>query len=414
MIKNSVKFAFTTLFVAITLSACGGGSNNDGGSNNGGGSTGETEVTKTAQNLTGLPIATQNAGTEVSLPQNTSANLSVTYTSTTPTTCFVKNNYTLVFAAQGQCSVNYSQAGNQSTLPLGGKLAINVLAPIVQANGWYDVKADIQNCKSSTLSDTARNMFIAELDEVRKLHGLQPLAYDKDLEPIEAETALAMAAGNNTSHYIDSSWACYSDLAEKGAKLSSLINQNRNSITPFPYSPNQAVQVWVRELWSTSLGHRRWMLNPFIKKTAYGMAEGVKKLGTGYTLGASMFVYDPATYSSESTDAPLGIYPYPVGNYPRKFFQKGDRLSVFVLADQSSSDKNRKVDYSKATVSIKDTSGKAYTVSDILFDNYGQGVPNNLSFLLPDFDYNIDYTINIDNVLVNGETKNYQYSFNVN
>ena len=49
----------------------------------------------------------------------------------------------------------------------------------------------------------------------------------------------------------------------------------------------------------------------------------------------------------------------------------------------------------------------------ILFDTQSQGVPNNLSFLFPDFEYGVNYTVNLDNVTVNGQVKNYQYSFKV-
>lgn len=57
--------------------------------------------------------------------------------------------------------------------------------------------------------------------------------------------------------------------------------------------------------------------------------------------------------------------------------------------------------------------GKAHEATDVKYDNLGQGVKNNLSFLLPDFDYGVKYTVKIDNVVVAGVSQNYQYDFKV-
>lgn len=89
-------------------------------------------------------------------------------------------------------------------------------------------------------------------------------------------------------------------------------------------------------------------------------------------------------------------------------------MSFYVLYDQNSYNKNRNVDYSKATLTITDESGVAHAATDIFYDNYSQAVPNQMSFLLPDFAYSVKYMVKVDNVMVNGSAQNYQYSFSVN
>lgn len=392
--KNLSTLAIT--IVTATLVGCGGG---------GGDST--PAPTKVEQYVTGLPTGDVTKLSKATLQSTTSAGLALTYTSNTPAVCTITGT-TLNFVSEGSCTVKYAQSGNANYLPLSGSFTV-VVKP---SKNYYDLKPDIKSCKSGVISEETRQAVIAEVNKIRKLHGVPSLTYNKELEPLMAETALAMAGQGTTSHYVDSTWNCYSEMAVTGAKQSSLYSQVSTNLAT-QSDPIAGLDGLMRENYSHDLGHRRWLLSPFVKQTSFGMADGEKKVGTGYTFGASLFMYDPKTYGSSSTDAPLGIYPYPVGDYPSRLYQKGDRMSLFILADKTSYTKNRNVDYKNATVSITDESGKKYEVAEQLFDNSGQGVPNNLSFLFPDFQYNTSYKVNVSNVMVNGVAQNYEYSFSV-
>lgn len=422
------KLALAT-FIAFALSGCGGGGGGDNGSTSNSGNTGNsgnttptptpTPVIKNNQAVNGLPVNIQSVGASVTLPHRTTSNLTVQYQATTPAVCNISNDYTLNFTSLGQCVVTYSQAGDTNNNALNGSLSVTVspsaTTPATTAS-YYDLQSDVRGCKSGAINDFARNQVLSAVNDVRRLHGLEPVSYNKGFEPMVAEAALVMAAQSNLSHDIDSTWLCYSDLAQKGAKLSSLhVSLSTKPLTK--KTPADTIVEFMRENRSPDLGHRRWLLSPFLKETAFGLADGATNTGLGYAFSGVLYMYNPDTHFSQTTTSPLGIYPYPVGNYPKKYYNKGDRLSVFVLKNQTAFtnyiDNNASVDYSKATITVTDSEGKAHKATDVKYDNLGQGVKNSLSFLLPDFDYGVKYTVKIDNVVVAGVSQNYQYDFKV-
>lgn len=282
---------------------------------------------------------------------------------------------------------------------------------ITDTSSFYTLKPDIKSCKYGLLTDKVKQDVLNEVNYVRKLHGLEPLTYNPAYDQMMAETALAMAAENTASHTIDSSWQCYSDLAKEGAgkaNLSSFYGINRI------IEPTYFVSSLMREIGSPSIGHRRWILSPFINETAFGMADGDKKIGgVGRSNGFAMYMYDAATYVKNSTKTIPGLIAYPTGDYPRKYFQKGDRLSFFIFYDQTSYDNNWLVDYKNSTVTVKDSKGNIQPIDGVDISFRSSGVPNSYSFLLPSFEYGERYTVNVDNVKVNNEIKNYQYQFKV-
>lgn len=282
---------------------------------------------------------------------------------------------------------------------------------ITDTSIYYTLKPDVKGCKYGLVTDKVKQDVLNELNYVRKLHGLEPVTYNPAFDQMMAETALAMAGQNTSSHTVTSDWQCYSDLAKEGATHASV--SNHIGINRF-IDPTHAVAVFVREIGSSSIGHRRWLLSPFIKETSFGMADGDKKIGgIGRTTGFALYMYDSATYRNNSTTTPAGMISYPVGNYPKKYFQKGDRLSFSVFYDQSSYDNNWLVDFKTATVTVKDDNGVVHAISDPQISYKSSGIPNSYSFLLPDFEYGVQYTVNVDNVTVQNKPKNYQYSFKV-
>lgn len=282
---------------------------------------------------------------------------------------------------------------------------------ITDTSIYYTLKPDVKACKSGVLTDKVKQDVLNEVNYVRKLHGLEPLTYNPAFDQMMAETALAVAAQNLASHTIDTSWQCYSDLAKEGAtkaSLASFYGVNRY------IDPTHAVAIFMREIGSPSIGHRRWLLSPFIKETAFGMADGDKKIGgLGRSNGFALYMYDSATYRNNSTTTPAGMISYPFGDYPKKYYQKGDRMSFSVFYDQSSYDNNWLVDFKTATVTVKDEKGVVHPIASPEISYKSSGIPNSYSFLLPDFEYGVRYTVNVDNVTVQNKTKNYQYSFKV-
>jgi hypothetical protein len=103
------------------------------------------------------------------------------------------------------------------------------------------------------------------------LHGLPSITYDYAHEDEMMQTALILAANNILTHYPESNTNCYSDIGAVGAKTSSLemgVRQNK-----YDYSPAESITNMVHDklnLFAGDVGHRLWMLNPFLQKSAYG------------------------------------------------------------------------------------------------------------------------------------------------
>lgn len=282
---------------------------------------------------------------------------------------------------------------------------------VTDTSVYYTLKPDVKACKYGLITDKVKQDVLNEINYVRKLHGLEPLTYNPAFDQMMAETALAMAAQNTTSHTVDTSWQCYSDLAKEGAMKASLSNYTGTNRF---VDPVYDIAGYMREVGSMGLGHRRWILSPFIKETAFGMADGEKKIGgAGRTTGMALYMYDSATYRNNSTTTPAGMISYPFGDYPKKYYQKGDRMSFSVFYDQSSYDNNWLVDFKTATVTVKDEKGVIHPIASPEISYKSSGLPNSYSFLLPDFEYGVRYTVNVDNVTVQNKPQNYQYSFKV-
>lgn len=165
-------------------------------------------------------------------------------------------------------------------------------------------------------------------------------------------------------------------------------------------------------LFAGDVGHRLWMLNPFLQKSAYGSvnAPSFKDTRFPYVVGTSYKVVYPF---DNPTTAPLGVIAYPYHNYPAKYYMAGSILSISVLTDQKNFFANRNVDYAKANVVVNErSSGAKQKISNIRYENIG--VPNHIQFNFDDLKLNVIYDVKLSNVLVNGQPKEYSYWFNVN
>lgn len=367
-----MKQLLTPLVIAlliVNISACGGGGSDSSTSNN---TTTQPSITPAPQTPTG----------QVTSPS----------TSTNP------NGST-----SGSPIISITPTESSKVDP------VNLVSSSI-ADTFYTLKPDINACRYGLVTEKVKQDVLGEVNYVRYLHGLDPVIYNPKNDQLMAQTALTMAAQNTLSHFIDSSWRCYTDSAKMGAQQANLSLISIPS--PAYTDPKTSISLFIREVGSSSIGHRRWLLNPFMQETSVGMASGVNNMGLSVT-GIALNIVNPTTIFQSKTNTQAGMISYPFGDYPRKYFQKGDRLSFSVFYDPTNYSKNIDVRYDKAVVTVKDSLGRILPIANISIDYNGSGIPNNYSFLLPDFVYGERYTVNVDNVLVQKELKNYQYQFKV-
>ena len=365
-------------------------------------------VTKAKQTITPLKIKYILTESVYSLDTESSAKLPVTISSLSTATCTYSNGELKGISA-GACTLKLTQEGDAKTLAAASQ---TISFDVFKASSMSDAP-DINNCYAGKLSAKFINEFLNELNTVRALHGLPSITYDYAREDEMMQTALILASNNILTHYPEANTNCYSDIGAVGAKTSSLemgVRQNKND-----YSPAESITNMVHDklnLFAGDVGHRLWMLNPFLQKSAYGSvnAPSFKDTRFPYVVGTSYKVVYPFNHA---TTAPLGVIAYPYHNYPAKYYMPGSILSISVLTDQKNFFANRNVDYAKATIVVTErSSGAKQKISNIRYENIG--VPNHIQFSFDDLKQNVIYDVKLSNVLVNGQPKEYSYWFNVN
>ena len=364
-------------------------------------------VNKIKQTITPVKMKYILTGSVYSLDSESSAKLPVSISSLSTATCTYSNGE-LKGVSEGVCTLKMIQDGDDKTSAADSK----TISFDVFKTSSMSATPDINNCYAGKQSEKFRTEFLNELNAVRALHGLPRVSYDYAREDEMMQTALILAANNILTHYPPSNTNCYSDIGAVGARTSSLEMGLRSNM--YDYSPAESIKNMVHDklnLFAGDVGHRLWMLNPFLEKSAYGSvnAPSFKDTRFPYVVGTSYKVVYPF---NNATTAPLGIIAYPYHNYPAKYYMAGSILSISVLTDQKNFFGNRNVDYSKATIVVTErSSGVKQKIDSIRYENIG--VPNHIQFNFDDLKQGVIYDVKLSNVLVSGQPKEYSYWFKV-
>lgn len=273
--------------------------------------------------------------------------------------------------------------------------------------GYYDVQPDIAGCRAGTLKAAVKAEFLTRLNEIRARHGLAPVVYSGDEDAQQADSSLMMAANVALSHTPPASWRCYTAGGATGAGASNLIGGWGTGLG-FD-SEDGLLAGWLREGGTAQLGHRRWILHPFLRKTSYGRVSALLPDGRRAT-AASMRVFGFAS----AGPAPATVPPYvgfPQGDYPSRYFALTDYLSFSVIPSASENGADRRVDFSAAIVNVRGPSGEL-PVTDITRDNDGYGIANNIQWRVTGLAANTSYAVTIAGVR-NAPQASYSYSFRI-
>lgn len=136
-----------------------------------------------------------------------------------------------------------------------------------------DWTGNIKKCKAGTVSNSAIQKSLAILNYFRRQAGLYDRCEFVDSFNVYCQqTAFVLYANNILTHNIDKSKSCYTELAKKGALCSNL---SFGSFGP------QAIngQMLDNGRSNNSVGHRRWILNPFNSKFGIGITPSTTALG---------------------------------------------------------------------------------------------------------------------------------------
>lgn len=273
----------------------------------------------------------------------------------------------------------------------------------------YTDVPNVGACKAGAVTMSARNAAMARVNEIRTLVGIPPVVYDTTHDSQAQQAALIMAANAGLNHTPPKEWYCWSQAGYDGASSSNLhlgLNTDGKLATPA-----EVVDAFLVDLDVETLGHRRWILDPFLTRTSYGFVSGQPKVNLGwpYSYSGTLRVIDDIAANLSSLA--LDFVAYPIGNFPAALVPNGWYLSFAVLMDKSSPWNNQGVDFSKATVAVTAKGGAAVQVYSVKWANDGMGIPNHLQWKCNGLQVGVQYQVAVGNVWFKGSPHQYQYGF---
>lgn len=282
-----------------------------------------------------------------------------------------------------------------------------------QAAAIYTAAPNIAGCQAGQLTTATTSAMLANLNAIRALHRLPPVTYSAVDEAGAQQSALLQSANDSLSHTPPTTWKCYN---QTGATVSGQSNLYGGFGGGLGFNSDDAILAgWLTETNNVvvdSVGHRRWLLYPFLGSVAYGRVVGASPTSTRAD-GAALKVFGSVGAGvANGTLPPYVAYPYE--DYPARYFDTGSLMSFTVIASSNvNSSANRTVNFAGATVSVRQRNGGAMTVSKVSYDNVGYGLANNLQWAVAGLQANTYYDVTITGVVVNGATQNYSYFFRV-
>ncbi len=281
---------------------------------------------------------------------------------------------------------------------------------LLETNGCaYAQVPSIPSCSPGAVTGSAKAEALAAVNQVRALSGLPPVTYDYGGDAEAQAAALIMAANGDLNHHPPQDWHCWSQAGYDGAGSSNL-HMGWSSSPQDPAPPSDAVAGFLVDWNVPSLGHRRWLLDPFLPSISWGAAGGLSAIGGEwpYVWSGVLQVIKDATPDISGLD--LDFVAYPVGDYPAAWFETDWYLSFSALVNTTASWNNEGVTYGQAQVSVIG-SGDPLSIYDLSWNNEWFGLPNNLQWRVAGLQAGVTYTVAITGVRNGAVSLDYEYTF---
>jgi hypothetical protein len=266
----------------------------------------------------------------------------------------------------------------------------------------------VATCNAGQLKDSERTTVLNAVNTIRSQHGLLPVTYDSSGDSAAAEAALYMVANTTLTASPSSSGLCYTaagaSLAANGIVSLAAQVTSTQSVASTPF-----ITGFLISLGAADLASRRLLLNPFLGTTTFGRVDG-QPVGSSLQYVSTALkvkgneINDVSTMSNDFVAYPYGIYP--AGNFNASWY-----LSFSAIASKTSAAANAgAVNFASATIAVTD-GVTPLTVTDQAANYQAYGLPNSLQWKVTGLQNNVTYSVTIANVVVNGVTRQYNYTF---
>lgn len=275
----------------------------------------------------------------------------------------------------------------------------------------FATNPDVSTCTAGVLTDEYETSIVDRLNQIRLLHELPPVTIaEHELGPAQ-EAALVIVANATTSHGISSDAFCFTTEAARSSSESLLFLSAGNQVGNV-HDPDRFLADWLRDAGIPSLGHRRWLIDPFLSEVAFGFVQGEPRVSFQFSpvVGAALDIDDENEIDLSWWVNDFVAYPY--GVYPSSFFDKSWVLSFSVIADKTTRlGSVDRVGLDSASVTVADASGAALAVTDVASHYELMGVPNALTWRVSGLKDGDRYDVHVAGVTVDGESREYEYDF---
>lgn len=272
----------------------------------------------------------------------------------------------------------------------------------------YTQPPDPDRCIAGVLRPETKYRFLEAFNTMRARHGLAPVRYNEAADRAAGEAALIMATNNALSHDPPPTWTCWTAAGAGTAGSSNLLGGVSSPYLSYE-DDNAILAEWLIEGDGDEIGHRRWMLDPYLEQTSLGRVIAV--LAGGVRMDSVvMKVFDfPGETERRASKSRIPEYvAWPQGDYPAQFFSARARLSFSV---SEGPDAMTNVDFSDARVAISDGQ-RGLPVRDQRWDNEGYGVANCLSWRVDGLVPGRTYSVTITGVR-DAPRDRYSYTFRI-
>ena len=268
----------------------------------------------------------------------------------------------------------------------------------------YQQLPDIDNCFSGSLNDLAKTRQLDTLNQIRQLHSLDLVSIDDTANVSLQNAALIQKTNNFLSHHPEENSQCFTPSGLKGSTNSNL------SLSSINIDPADDLIGLVDDAFNVAevgaVGHRRHFLNPFLQFTSYGQVFGA----------SAVQVFDFSKQTSNSLVTPPEFVAFPNKRYPYIFFSdkesnKQTPWNLTLIENKQSIFANKFDYFSNSSISVtrKDT-GQNLFVTRVSTDTKNIGVPNNLSWVVENWQFDTWYNVSIINIKYqSGTIKNIEY-----
>ena len=295
----------------------------------------------------------------------------------------------------------------------------------------YTELPDRQTCDAGILSDREIQIALDTLNRIRQVHQLPPVRLDPSLQAETSKAALIVAASRKMNHTPPGNAPCYSTEGRTGSWNSNLHiarytvwDPDPNSNEKSPRSREIRARIdrnvletgdimieWLIDWRVEGVGHRRWLLDPFVERIAFARVDLLSRDGQRWDLITRSAVNIIEGTRDNIPDFKPGFVACPVGDYPSDWFQKDWYLSFTLMITGSSVHANRYAHFDMADIHMETEDGTPVTVTDVKWDDTPYGVPNIVLWKAQGLKDNERYHVTISNVRIGGIVKHYRYDF---